>query len=146
MANTSYEVLYNGVYSKIKDYDFITMSQSDANEILFDYIRPAIVKFKSCKQNLKDRDDLLQSFNFELTDENIEILVNYMVIEYLDSTYIRTPLALKANMSSTDFHKYDNKDMLTKVMEVRKMYVNENKNLMNSYSYLDSEIFKLTRK
>jgi hypothetical protein len=146
LANTSYTVLFNGVYSKIKSYDFVNMSQEEANSILFDYIRPACVKFKPCKQNLRDRDDILQTFNIELADETIEILINFMIIEYLDANYIRTPLALKANLSSTDFYKYDNKDVLGKVIEVRKMYDKENIQLMNNYSYVDSKLFNMTRK
>jgi hypothetical protein len=88
----------------------------------------------------------LQTFNIELADETIEILINFMIIEYLDANYIRTPLALKANLSSTDFYKYDNKDVLGKVIEVRKMYDKENIQLMNNYSYVDSKLFNMTRK
>lgn len=141
---TTYKELYNSVYSKIKDYDFIQMLEEDADDILHDYIRPAIVSFECCSQDLSDRNEEGNCFNFSLTDVNFEILSNFMVIQYLDATYIRTPLALKAHMSTSDFHKYDNKDVLDRVIEVRDMYQKENKQLMINYSLRgDNELSRL---
>lgn len=142
---TSYKELYNSVYSKIKDYDFIAMSEDEADEILHDYIRPAIVDFEDCKQDLSDRDEALKSFNIDLTDINFEILSNFIVIKYIEATYINTPMALKAYMSTADFHKYDNKDVLGKVVEVRDGYLKRNKQLMINYSIRskDSGLVKL---
>lgn len=138
---TTYKELYNSVYSKIKDYDFINIGEDAADDILHDYIRPAIVAFEDCKQDLSDRDDVLMQFNFDLPDIDFEILSNFMVITYLDATYIRTPLALQAHMSTSDFHKYDNKDVLSKVIEVRDMYKKENKQLMINYSFKNNSDF-----
>lgn len=141
---TAYKELYNSVYSKIKDYDFINIGEDAADDILHDYIRPAIVAFESCKQDLSDRDEVLMQFNFDLPDIDLEILSNYMVIAYLDATYIRTPLALQAHMSTSDFHKYDNSNVLGKVIEVRDMYKKENKQLMINYSFKkDSELQRI---
>lgn len=131
---TTYKELYDSVYSKIKDYDFVNMLEEDADEILHDYLRPAVVAFECCNQNLSDRDEDLQQFNIDLNDVNFEILSNFMVIAYLDSTYIRTSLMLKAHMSTSDFHKYDNNNVLGKVIEVRDMYKRENKQWMINYS------------
>ena len=139
---TAYKELYNSVYSKIKDYDFIQIGEDVADDILHDYIRPAIVAFESCKQDLSDRDEILMQFNFDLPDIDFEILSNYMVIAYLDATYIRTPLALQAHMSTSDFHKYDNSNVLGKVMEVRDMYKKENKQLMINYSFKKGSDFQ----
>lgn len=123
-----------------------SLLEEEADDIMFDTIRPSVVKFRGCKQDLKDRDNIIQSFNFELTDENIEILVNYMVIEYLTSNFILTQSALKASMSTTDFHKYDNKDLLGKAIEVREILTKENKQLMVDYSFEDSVLFKNPQK
>lgn len=141
---TSYKELYNSVYSKIKDYDFIEIGEEEADEILHDYIRPAIVAFECCRQDLSDRDEELQQFNEDLTDVTFEILSNFMVVAYLDATYIRTPLALQAHMSTADFHKYDNSNVLGKAIDVREMYQKQNKQLMINYSLRkDSEFVQL---
>lgn len=131
---TTYKSLYNSVYSKIKDFELAAMSEAEADEIMSDYLRPAIVSFECCDQDLADRDDVNACFNFDLADKNFEILSNFMVIHYLDSTYIRNSLMLKAHMSTIDFHKFDNKDVLSKALEVRNRYRKENKQLMINYS------------
>ncbi len=144
---TTYKELYDSVYSKIKDYDFVDMLEEDADEILHDYLRPAVVAFECCNQDLSDRDEDSQQFNITLNDVNFEILSNFMVIVYLDSTYIRTSLMLKAHMSTADFHKYDNKDVLSKVIEARDMYKRENKQWMINYSLRgESDFSKLYEK
>ena len=53
-------------------------------------------------------------------------------------------MALKAYLSTSDFHKYDNKDVLGKVVEVRDKYYDDNKQLMINYSLRgESEFSKL---
>lgn len=138
---TAYKELYNSVYSKIKDYDFIQIGEEAADDILHDFIRPAVAAFESCRLDLSDRDEVLMQFNFDLPDIDFEILSNYMVICYLDSTYIRTPLALQAHMSTSDFHKYDNSNVLGKAIEVRDMYKRENDQLMVNYSFRKDSMF-----
>ena len=51
---------------------------------------------------------------------------------------------LQAHMSTTDFHKYDNSNVLGKAIEVRDMYKKENKQWMINYSLRgESEFSKL---
>lgn len=143
MDNTTYKELADTVFNKIKDYDFLCMDKATAYEIVINYIRAAIVKFENCKQDLSDRDNELQQFNFSLTDNTFEILVNYMVIEWLTSNYILTYQSLKARMSTTDFHKIDTKDMLSKTTELRSILKSENDQLTINKSYKHSDLFSI---
>ena len=131
----------DSVFSKIKDYGLAGLDKDVAFSIILEYLNPAILMFSGCTQDLNDRDDELGEFNINLTNQNFQILSNYMVICYLDANYIRTGEMLKSHLSSTDFHKYDNKDTLGKVKEIREMYKNENDQLMINYSYPSSSIF-----
>ena len=144
MANTTYKELCDSVYSKIKDYDFIQMDEADADAILCEYIRPATIAFECCNQDLTDRDNVNQTFNIELDDINFEILTDFMIVYYLDATYIRTPLALAAHMSTTDFHKFDNANVLGKAQAVREMYWNEAHQWVINYSIRRDEILSNT--
>lgn len=144
MANTTYKELCNSVYSKIKDYDFIQMEEEEADEIIIDYLRPAIVAFEDCSQDLSDRDPVNKTFNIELDDVNFEILTHFMVVYYLDATYIKTPLALSAHMSTKDFHKYDNANVLPKAQAVREMYWKEAHQLMINYSIRRGDLLSNT--
>ena len=139
--NTTYQELCGSVFSKIKDYGLAGLDKDIAFSIILEYLNPAILMFSGCAQDLDDRDDELGEFNFCLSNKNFQILSNYMVICYLDANYIRTGEMLKSHLSSTDFHKYDNKDTLGKVKEIREMYKEENDQLMINYSYPSSSIF-----
>ena len=75
---TTYKSLYDSVYSKIKDYDFIQLAEEITDEILHDYIRPAIVEFEDCDQDLSDRDESAQQFNIDLSDLLITHKQNFL--------------------------------------------------------------------
>lgn len=140
---TTYRELADSLFDKIKSYDFLEMTEDKAYEIVIGYLRPAIVKFDNCKQDLSDRDNENKMFNFHLTDDTFELLVNYMVVEWLTSNYILTWSALKSSLTSSEFKKIDTKDMLTKTMELRKMLMGENDQKAINKSYKKSELFKI---
>ena len=143
MANTTYRELADAVFSKITERSFCEMSEEDAYQIVIGYLRPAIVNFQSAKQDLSKRDDELGQFQFSLSDDTFIILVNYMVIEWLTSTYILTGQVLKARMSTADYHKIDTKDMLSKAKELRNELLKENDQLAINKSYKNSKLFDL---
>ena len=143
MANTTYKELADAVFLKIKDHSFCEMSEDIAYEIVIGYMRPAIVTYQSATEDLSDRDDELAEFNFKLSDTTFVILVNYMVLEWLDSNYIRTSSALKARLSSSDFHSLQLSNQLGKAMELRTLLKTENDQLAINKSYKDSKLFDL---
>lgn len=146
MANTTYKELADAVFNKIKDLDFASMSEEIAYEIVIGYMKSAIVKFENCKQDLSDRDDVLAEYNFKLTDETFVILVNYMVIEWLDSNFILTSNALKTRLSSSDFHALNLHNQLSKAMELRNTLKAENNQLAINRSYRNSKLFDVANR
>lgn len=143
MANTTYRELADAVFDKIKDVDFASMDEEIAYQIVTGYMRPAIVAFESAKQDLSDRDDGLEQFNFTLRDDTFIILVNYMVIEWLNANFILTSTALKSRLSTSDFHSLQLSNMLSKAMELRSMLKSENDQLAINKSYKNSKLFDL---
>ena len=143
MANTTYKELADLVFRKIKDRQFCEFSEEDAYDIVIGYMRPAIVKFKSCKQDLSKRDDELGQFDFCLTDDTFVLLCNYMIVEWLTSEFILTRESLKARMSTAEYHKIDTKDMLTKSKELRAELLKENNQDAIEKSYKNSKLFDL---
>lgn len=146
MANTTYAELADALFDKIKDYTFLQLDESVAYEIVINYIRPASVRFENCKQDLADRSDQNKEFNFTLTDESFVILVNYMVIEWLESNYILTANALKARLSPSDFHSLNLHNQLGKAMELRDTLKRESDQLAKNRSFKNSKLFELLRK
>lgn len=136
---TPYEKLYENLLPKFRDYDIPIMSVDEVKDYLHDFIIPAISRFHVCRKDLSDRNDILERFNVELSDMEIEILSNYMLLEYIDSTYIRTPTLLKASLSSTDFNAFSSANMLDKLMNMRKTYLSENETLLSRYAWMGAK-------
>lgn len=133
--STPYEKIYSNLLPKFHSYEILAMPSDEIKEYLHDFLLSATVKFHVCRQDLSARDDELQQFNIDLTDLEIEILTNYLLLEYLDSTYIRTALLLKVNLSSSDFNSYSPANMLDKLLEMHNTYLSENEGLLSKYAW-----------
>lgn len=136
---TPYEALYANLLPKFKSYEIPIMTEEEVKEYLHDFLIPAISRFHVCRKDLNDRDDVLEQFNSELSCVEIEILSNYLLLEYIDSTYIRVPTLLKVNLSSTDFNAFSPANFLDKLMEMHKTYLSENETLLSRYAWMNAK-------
>lgn len=132
---TSYEQLYANLLPKFRSYEIPLMSTEQVKDYLHDFLIPAISRFHVCRKDLNDRDDILQRFNIELSDMEIEILSNYLLIEYIDSEYIRVPSLLKVQLPSSDFKVFSSANMIEKLMNMHKTYLSENETLLARYAW-----------
>ena len=133
---TSYEKIYENLLPKFRSYEIPLMSTEEVKDFLHDYLVPAISRFHVCRKNLNDRNDILQRFNADLSDIEVEILSNYLLIEYIDSEYIRTPSLLKVQLPSSDFKAFSPANFLEKLMAMHKTYVSENETLLSRYAWM----------
>ena len=133
---TSYETLYNNLLPKFRSYEIPFMTVEEVRDYLHDFLIPAISRFHVCRKDLNNRDDVLQRFNVELSDIEVEILSNYLLIEYIDSEYIRVPSLLKVQLPSNDFKSFSSANFLEKLMNMHKTYVSENETLLSRYAWM----------
>lgn len=136
---TPYEKIYENLLPKFRSYEIPFMSPDEVKEYLHDFLIPAIPKFHVCKKDLTDRDEILERFNVKLSDEEIEILSNYVLLEYLDSEYVRTPTLLKLALPSSDFKAFSPANMLEKLMNMHKQYLSENETLVMRYAWMGAK-------
>lgn len=136
---TSYEKIYENILPKFRSYEIPIMTEGEVKDYLHDYLIPAIARFHVCRKDLNDRDDILECFNSELSNMEIEILSNYMLLEYIDSTYVRTPTLLKVSLSSSDFNAFSPANMLDKLMAMRETYLSENETLLSRYAWMGAK-------
>jgi hypothetical protein len=136
---TSYEKIYENLLPKFRSYEIPLMSTEEVKDYLHDFLIPAISKFHVCRKDLNDRDDILQRFNIELSDIEIEILSNYLLVEYIDSEYIRTPTLLKVQLPSSDFKAFSPANFLDKLVAMRKTYLSENETLLSRYAWMGAK-------
>lgn len=136
---TSYERLYENLLPKFRSYEIPLMTTEEVKDYLHDFLIPAISKFHVCRKDLNDRDDILQRFNVALSDIEIEILSNYLLVEYIDSTYVRTPTLLKVALPSSDFKVFSPANFLDKLMAMHKTYLSENETLLSRYAWMGAK-------
>ena len=144
MPNTNYKKLADSVFNKIKDLNLAHLPDDIAYKIVMNYIQPACLQFKSCNQDLFDRDDDLEEFNFTLTNENFEILSNYMVISWLDSQILTTN-NLKSRLTSSDFKSLNLPQQLSKLLELRTTLKKENDHIAIDRSYNKTDLFDMVK-
>lgn len=133
---TPYEKIYDNLLPKFRSYEIPLMTTEEVKDYLHDFLIPAISRFHVCRKDLNDRDDIVQRFNIELSDIEIEILSNYLLIEYIDSEYVRTPSLLKVQLPSSDFKVFSPANFLDKLMAMHKTYVTENETLLSRYAWM----------
>ena len=136
---TSYEKIDENLLPKFRSYEIPLISTEEVKDFLHDYLIPATSRFHVCRKDLKDRDDILQRFNVELSDIEVEILSNYLLIEYIDSEYIRTPTLLKVQLPSSDFKVFSPANFLDKLTAMHKTYVTENETLLSRYAWMGAK-------
>ena len=136
---TPYEKLYENLLPKFRSYEIPLMSTEEVKDYLHDFLIPAISRFHVCRKDLTDRDDILQRFNVELSDIEVEILSNYLLIEYINSEYIRTPTLLKVQMPSNDFKVFSPANFLDKLLAMNEVYVKENETLLSRYAWMGAK-------
>lgn len=136
--STPYTAIYENMLPKFRSYEIPLMTIEEVQEYLHDFIAPAIARFHICRKDLNDRDETLEQFNVDLSLTEIEIISNFALIEYVDSTYIRTATLLKVNLSSSDFNSYSPANMLDKLLAMHDAYRRENETLLSRYSWLDN--------
>ena len=136
---TPYEKLYENLLPKFRSYEIPLMSIEEVKDYLHDFLIPAVSRFHVCRKDLNDRDDIVQRFNVDLSDIEIEILSNYLLIEYIDSEYIRTPSLLKVQLPSSDFKVFSPANFLEKLMAMHKTYVSENETLLSRYAWMGAK-------
>lgn len=136
---TPYEKIYENLLPKFCSYEIPLMSTEEVKDYLHDYLIPAIARFHVCRKDLNDRDDIVQRFNVDLSDTEIEILSNYLLIEYIDSEYIRVPSLLKVQLPSSDFKAFSPANFLEKLVAMRTNYTKENETLLSRYAWMGAK-------
>ena len=139
---TPYKVLFDGVIDRMRSTGLSNITEDEFDELLVSYIRPACVKFRACKQDLTDRNDTLAMFNVELWDEEIEILSNFLFIEFLSANYIVVPSLLRQSLVSRDYHAFSSANHLAGLMNLRKTIQKETRQMISVYSNMESELFQ----
>ena len=140
---TSYETIYNKFLQRVVDYKILQMEDEDVKMMLNGWMTSAIANFRTCASDLSKRDDVLERFDDDLTDLEIEILSILMVSEWL-APQLNSTLLTRQLVTGKDEKFYSQSAHLKELMDLQAASDKKARLLLNRYrlinnTYLDEE-------
>lgn len=132
--NTSYSTVYSWFLDKVTAYSLAMFTDTEKEEIVYGYMRSACAKFRSCKIDLSDKDDDLQEFNAELSDEILDIISENMVVAWLQPKLNNEENLVNA-LSTKDYSVFSPANLLDKISNVYELATKNSKKMMSNYSF-----------
>lgn len=139
---TPYTQVYSYFLSKISDYSFLNLTDTQIEDELNIYLKTSITNFDTSKVDLYQRDETLKQFIVDLGDKEIDILSSLMVNSYLKSKLV-TSETYKLAMSDSDYKIYSQANHIKELTNLYKTMIKEAEVLMTKYSYKKVDMSKL---
>jgi len=103
--NTEYSVVFERFEGMITDYDLHDLIPTNKTEIEVKLLKEAIISYFVCTSNLQDRDDLLLTFNFELTELEQSVLAGFMVKAWI-KPYMNNQELFETNFTTLEYKRF----------------------------------------
>ena len=140
---TDYKEIFDNFKDKITDYDLPLYTDDIQYEILCSILRKACAKFgRICKSDLSTRDDEVMSFGCDLKIEEIDILTEWMVYEWL-TPYLNNIENLRNQLNTKDFSFFSPANLLEKISNTYELARKHAKSLTNEYSFAYADMSEL---
>lgn len=137
---TEFQDVYNFFLSKIETYEYENFTDEELNILFQQMLR---IAFKQCKYFKDIKVDWnMETFNRVLTDEEIDIVASYMLVEWYNPR-INTDLAIKQTLSSKDYKLTSQANHIATVKDLRQNALKEARYLAKQYELTK---FKESRK
>jgi len=131
--NTTFQDIYDFFLSKITEYEFVKLTDVELNVELKVILRKSLGKCV-CFKDIK-ADWNMEEFNKELEDLEIDIISDWMVINWITPKINNIEL-FKQRLSSKDFTMYSQANHLKELLETKKSAENNVHYWMNRYSWI----------
>lgn len=140
---TPYSVFDNRFLGKITDDLLLTMSDEGLERTIDMYRNSATVKFKQCDK-FGNRDDELRLYGADFTNEEIEIVASYMVLEWIRQRVNSIEL-MRYNMSTKDYKTFSDAEKLNVLLRIKKDIESEANRMVVSYTYSENTLSELRK-
>lgn len=116
---TEFQEIFDSFLQKITNYDeYINFTDEELTTELTMFMKKSLAKFMNAKNITPDY--MMETFNRELTQLEIEIISSGMLCEYLTAKIYSIDL-LKQSLSSKDFQLYSQANHIKELREVKSM-------------------------
>ena len=134
-----YSNIYDLFLDEISDSTFLQFIEVDRDLILNKLLLKSISRFHACKTDLKDRDEVLEKFNSDPSDEEQLILSTIMRYHWLNQKIYNIDL-IKQKMTTKDFKLTSQAEHLKNLQSLKKSLNEEISQVIVSYTVYNYSI------
>lgn len=136
---TSYDEIFSVFVVEIKSLDvFQGMSEETLSGIFKTYLNSSLASYMPKRLDLSDRSD--DGFNSTLSLEEIKILVNYMIVEWIQAEFIVTPELMRVRLNARDWQTFSNANHLKEIVNFQQK-LKKNTDILSSYYSFDFKTY-----
>jgi len=132
MANTSFSTVTDSFLTKITDDMYMELYPEETEEMLVSLLINAIPWFEFPRVDVSDYDLTTNSFNVELSQEEINILATYMVVEWM-SQQLASVENTRMKYSGSDFKFTSQANHMQKILSIKDSYQEKGFHLQRLY-------------
>lgn len=129
---TSFETIYNTFLSKITDDMYMELSKEETMPLLLELFENSLHWFEFPRFNLYDYDREVEEYNIDLTQEEINIIATYMIVEWMGQQLATVEL-IRMKYSGSDFKFTSQANHLHKLQNLQKEYERKGFHLQRLY-------------
>lgn len=139
---TTYKEVFDSFKDNITDPDLLLFAKELQEEMLSAIMRKAIAKCNRVVKktvDLSERDDKLTAFNYDIPDEVMDILNEWMISIWL-KPYVNNLENLRNRLNTKDFESISPANLLEKIGNRYDQSRKYAKSLTNEYSYIINDM------
>lgn len=132
---TPYSVVYQEFVFKIRGYELLSLYSDEREELAKIYMNSACRKFnKKSKHNLYTRTKADDGFEETLEEEEIDIITEWMVVEWL-KPQLHSDELLESRLNTKDFTEFSPAKLIEQIRGVYKEAEKRVKYMTINYTY-----------
>ena len=132
MEQTTFDVIYNSFTSKITDDMYMELTKAETNSIQKELLMNALHWFEFPRVNIYDFNEELEEYNILLSNEEINIISTYMVVEWF-GYQIASVENTRMKYSGSDFKFTSQANHMQKLLQLQKDYERKGFHLQRLY-------------
>ena len=130
--NTKFETIYNRFFSKVTDDMYMELDKDQTESMVGELHLSALPWFEFPRVDLYNFNKEQKTYNIELSNEEINIIAVYMLVEWLTQQLVTVENA-RMKYSGSDFKFTSQANHMSKLLALKKDYEREGFHLQRLY-------------
>lgn len=132
MEQTTFDVIYNSFTSKITDDMYMELTEAETNSMQKELLMNALHWFEFPRVDIYDFNEDLEEYNILLSNEEINIISTYMVVEWF-GYQIASVENTRMKYSGSDFKFTSQANHMQKLLQLQKDFERKGFHLQRLY-------------